>query len=55
MKAWCFLILAAIASAVLSVLIAKSLGVQNTSGIAGGVAGAVSAVIAVKLFSKQKK
>ncbi|MDP7009650.1 MAG: hypothetical protein QGI78_08790 [Phycisphaerales bacterium] len=50
MKNISIVILFAVAAAVLATVIAKLLGVENPAPISGGVAGAVSAIVATRVY-----
>ena len=52
MKYWCIVLGAAVISAVLAVLIVKSLGFGGSAGIGGGVGGAIAGVVAIKYAKK---
>lgn len=47
-------IVSAAAASIVATLIAKSLGIENTNIIGGGVGGAVGAVVGLKLFANKK-
>ena len=47
-------IVSAAAASIVATLIAKSVGIDNTAIIGGGVGGAVGAVVGLKLFANKK-
>ena len=47
-------IVSAAAASIVATLIAKSLGIENTNIIGGGVGGAVGSVVGLKLFVNKK-